>query len=147
MVKQITYNEFKNKIINKESFIFYFGGDWCKNCTPVIPLINEVAKNNNIKVYNLDPKDKEEDFRKCLNTKDELKYKEFIQLLGYQHEETVLIDTEFRDSNIPRLSVPAVFAIKDGNISYELIEEYLELTKEQEDFYKKELQTLINTHH
>ncbi len=151
----ISYNEFMNKMDNKETFVFYFGGSWCLNCRTVASLITEVGLSNNISIYNLDPrnnnKDTIDDFRKCNNEEQELLYKEFIEKLNYKNDITVLVEDEYgniRDTNIAYLAVPSLFAIKDGVVQYYLIEEYTELNDEIIYYYKNELQTLINkTHH
>lgn len=153
--KSISYNEFISMIDNKETFVFYFGGSWCINCRTVAPLINEVGIINDIIIYNFDPRNnnKEEidDFRKCNTFEQEELYKEFINKLSYNSNNTVYVEDEYgnkRDTNIPYLAVPALFAIKDGVIHYELIEEYDELNEENTIYYKEELQILINkTHH
>ncbi len=150
---EIDYTEFKNKINSKESFIFYLGGEWCKNCRPVSPLIKQVAISNNIKIFNLDSrngnKEPIDDFRKCNNNFQETMYKEFIQLLGYHNDDTVCIEDDFfniRDTYIPKLSVPAVMAIKDGIVIKMLIEEYEQddITIDIENYYKEELKVLID---
>lgn len=148
----IDFDVLKSKIDNKESFLFYLGGTWCKNCRAIDYMIIDVAKKNNVKVNNFDPRDglKEpiDDFRKCNNVKQESLYREFIELLQYKNNETVVVDSdgELRDTNIPSLSVPALMAINNGEIKHIILEEYEEgeVTNQMEEYFKNELQVLIN---
>lgn len=149
----LSYEEIMTKFKNKDTFVFYFGGSWCKNCRAVDYMIINVTKENNLFVYCFDPRkdgiESKDDFRKCNNEKQEKLYKEFVSALKYKNENTILVVDDFgneRDTKIPSVPVPAVFAMKNGVINYVLIEEYEEdgITNEIELYYENELKQLIN---
>ncbi|MFI3252014.1 MAG: thioredoxin family protein [bacterium] len=157
-IVEIDFSQFENKINNKETFIFYFGGTWCKNCRVINPLIEEVAEKNYTTIFNLDSrvgnKDSVDDFRKCNTIEQEIQYKKIIDLLNYENEESVMVEDEFfnlRDTKIPKLSVPSIFGIKKGIVVGIILEEYEEETITIEDikYFKNELYELIKkiSHH
>lgn len=53
-IKEITYEEFKEKIANKESFPLYVGNEGCSFCVSYKPTLEAVAKEYNIIIYHLD---------------------------------------------------------------------------------------------
>lgn len=149
-MKILKYNELINKLKNKETFVLYVGGNWCKNCRPVYPIINEVS--SEFIIYNYDSRDNKEeidDIRKCNNELQTNQYKELINLLNYKSLDTVIV--EGVDTKIPLLKVPTILAIKDGIVLEFLCKEYLE--EEMNDYiindYKIELTNVIKkiTHH
>ncbi len=147
----LDYNLFKHKINKKHSFVLYLGGTWCKNCRAINHVISNMSKENNINIYNLDSRigDKEpiDDFRKCNNEEQTNQYREFIELLNYKNEETVVIeDEEFNliDTKLPKLSVPALIVINDGILIDTLIEEHEEgISSEVEIELKNKLNNLF----
>ena len=118
------------KKLEKDTFVLYVGGAWCPNCQAIVKFVNEVAKANNIStVYNFDTrisslKTKENDIRNCNNAAQESLYRTFIETIGYVNPSGAVTE----GTDIARLAVPAVFAVKNGKIVDVLIKEY---------FYKK----------
>lgn len=53
-IKEISFDEFKDKINNKDTFILYIGNKNCHNCTSYEPVLKKVLNDYNITVYKLD---------------------------------------------------------------------------------------------
>lgn len=112
--KNISYDELMDFFEGFKTGLIMIGGYWCKNCQAIIDLLNNVAKKSGIDyVYNYDPKfinvyGEEEDLRDCKSLEVKLKYYKIIENLGYKSDKLVV------DTLIPRISVPFIFAIKNG---------------------------------
>lgn len=52
--KTITFDEYKSKIDNKESFILFIGSETCSHCTEFKKTINEVLKEYNVEINYID---------------------------------------------------------------------------------------------
>lgn len=121
----INYEDLIKKL-DSDTFILYVGGAWCPNCQAAVKFINMAAKELNIdKVYNFDTriaslKTSEKDIRNCNSEAQTNLYRILIEALEYVNPEG--ITTEGTD--IPRLAVPAVFAVKDGKVVGVLVKEY-----------------------
>ncbi len=139
MITEISTKYFFEKIDKRDSFALYVGGTWCENCLVVEPLIDLME----CEVFNIKPRGDSiepiHDFRKCNNEEQRVLYKKFIDVLNYKNSETVMVEEV--DTQLPLLRVPAVLAIKNGNLVYTLIEEYTKdnITQENIDYYNKEL--------
>ncbi len=145
----INYNELIKKLDNKDTFVLYIGGEWCKNCRPVSPFIKELS---NKTFFNYDSRDNKEaidDIRKCNNEEQTKQYKNLIKKLNYNSIDKVVIDEV--ETNIPLIKVPSIFAIKEGKVVDILTKEYLE--EDLNEFiineYKVDLNKLKSkiTHH
>lgn len=114
------------KKLDSDTFVLYVGGSWCPNCQASVKFINEAAKELNIdKVYNFDTrisslKTGEKDIRNCNNDAQTSLYRAFIETLGYVNPDGKVTE----GTDIARLAVPAVFAIKNGEIVDVLVKEY-----------------------
>ena len=53
-IKEISFDKFKSKMANKESFVLYVGNENCPHCVSYKPTLEKVLKENNITIYNLD---------------------------------------------------------------------------------------------
>ena len=53
-VVEISYNEFAQKIKNRESFVIYVGSATCGHCSTFLPTLEKVVKDNGITVYYID---------------------------------------------------------------------------------------------
>ena len=121
----ISYEDLMKKL-DSDTFILYVGGAWCPNCQAVVKFINQVAKENNIdKVYNFDTrissvKTKEKDIRNCNGDAQTILYRDFIEAIGYVNPNGTVTE----GTDIARLAVPAVFAIKDGKVVDVVVKEY-----------------------
>lgn len=70
-IKEITLDELKSKIENKETFPLFVGNEGCSHCVSYKPILESVAKDYNITIYHLDNsklKDKEyNEFKRIIN--------------------------------------------------------------------------------
>lgn len=70
-LKEITLDEFKEKIANKESFPLFVGNDGCSHCVSYKPVLESVLDEYNITVYHIDnsalTEDEYKEFRTYLN--------------------------------------------------------------------------------
>lgn len=121
----ISYEDLMKKL-DSDTFILYVGGAWCPNCQAAVKFINLASKEVGIdKVYNFDTrisslKTAEKDIRNCNNAAQESLYRTFIETLGYVNPSGAVTE----GTDIARLAVPAVFAVKDGKIVDVLVKEY-----------------------
>lgn len=112
------------KKLSKDTFILYVGGSWCNNCQASLPFIQKSAIENDVIIYNFNPRLKNEyeyDIRNCTNKTTLGLYKKFIEMTKYQNP--LGIKTE--NTNIDRMSVPTVLAYKDGKMVGYVTREYL----------------------
>lgn len=96
---QIDMKDAIQKINTDSSGIFYIGYSDCPWCIEAVPVMNEVAKANNQKIYYIDKK---------AESSDEASINEMTSILS-----NILEKDE--DGN-PHLYVPEVFVVKDGEI-------------------------------
>lgn len=143
----ISYEDLIKKL-DSETFILYVGGAWCPNCQAVVKYINATAKELNIdQVYNFDTrissvKTSEKDIRNCNDAAQESLYRAFIEALGYVNPDGITTE----NTDIARLAVPAVLAVKNGEIVDVLVKEYfyneekdlLYIMGDEETDYKEE---------
>jgi thiol-disulfide isomerase/thioredoxin len=141
------------KRLDTDTFILYVGGAWCPNCQASVMFINEAAKELNIdKVYNFDTrisslKTAEKDIRNCNNAAQESLYRAFIETIGYVNPNGTMTE----GTDIARLAVPAVIAIKEGKVVGVLVKEYfyneekdlLYIMGDEETNYKEEYLTSL----
>ncbi len=70
-LKEITLEEFKEKIANKESFPLFVGNDGCSHCVSYKPVLESVLDEYDITVYHIDnsalTEDEYKEFRTYLN--------------------------------------------------------------------------------
>ena len=73
-IEKTTYDSFKEKVDNKETFIIEITKDGCPYCEEFEPVINKVTKKYKVKIYNMNiTKLSESEFNK-LYEKYEVKY-------------------------------------------------------------------------
>ena len=53
-IKEISFDEFMEKVENKESFPVYIGNEGCSFCVAYKPTLESVAKDYNITIYHVD---------------------------------------------------------------------------------------------
>lgn len=119
-----SYNELMSKLEGKDTFLLYIGGYWCPNCQAIIHFLNEEAKSNDKIIYNFDTriastKEPTDDIRNCNNEAQTKLYSDLINILDYQSESFT------PNTEIYRMSVPAIFAIKEGKVVSFISNEYL----------------------
>lgn len=51
---EISLDDFKGKLANKESFVLYVGNNSCSACNSYMPTLESVIKEYNITIYHLD---------------------------------------------------------------------------------------------
>ncbi len=147
----IRYEDLIEKL-ESETFILYVGGAWCPNCQAAVKFINLASKEMGInQVYNFDTrisslKTSEKDIRNCNNAAQTDLYRTLINALGYTNPN----GNTTEGTDIARLAVPAVFAVKGGQVVEVVEKEYL--YDEDKDFlyingdetnYKDEYLTLL----
>lgn len=149
-----TMDEIMDKINNKETFIVYFGANWCPWCRSVLPTMIEVAHNKKIDtVYYVDVRpdnDENNDIRDIYSLDDNNEiylsheglssYHEFLKkadgILSEYSSHGVDVDgTKF--DNVKRVGAPNFIIVKNGKptylttgISENETDPYMELTDE-----------------
>lgn len=66
---EISYNDLKQKVENKEDFILFIGANSCAHCTSYKTTINSIVNNYNVEVYYIDVdnlSEKEDSYLKAL---------------------------------------------------------------------------------
>lgn len=53
-IKEISFDEFKNKMENKESFVLYVGNENCSHCEAYKPILESVLEEYGIFIYHID---------------------------------------------------------------------------------------------
>lgn len=123
--RKVDYKKMMNMIYKFKSGVIYIGGAWCPNCQAIMGILNKTAKKNHIRTIKcFDPLftnvfKETVDFRDCLDLETKLDYYYLIEKIGYKSD--VLV----KDTLIPRLPIPAVIGIKNGNCVGIVAEEYL----------------------
>ncbi len=51
---EISLDEFKEKIANKETFVIYIGNESCSHCVAYLPILKSVLDEYDITIYHLD---------------------------------------------------------------------------------------------
>ena len=131
-----TMEDIMERINNKESFVVYFGANWCPWCRSILPTFIEVMKENKIKtVYYVDVRpdnDEDKEIRNvyAINENGEIylkhegsvAYQQFIKvaqevLPDYSSGEVESLDgTEW--SGEKRVGAPNFVVVKDGVPTY-----------------------------
>lgn len=123
--KHVSYKKMMDMIYEFKSGVILICGPWCKNCQAVMNIINSTAKENKIRsIHCYDPQfvnifKEKVDLRDCLSLEDKLEYYYLIEKIGYKSN--VLV----KDTLIPRLPIPAVIGIKNGNCVGIITDEYI----------------------
>lgn len=73
-IKEITFDEFKEKIANKETFAVYVGNDNCSHCISYRPILEKVLDDYNITIYHVD--------NSKLNDKEYAEFRTYINISG-----------------------------------------------------------------
>lgn len=53
-IEEISYDDFADKVKNKESFVIYVGSATCSHCEEFKPVLEEVVKDNGLTIYYID---------------------------------------------------------------------------------------------
>ena len=53
-IKEISLDEFKEKIANKETFAIYIGNKGCSHCVSYRPILEKVLEDYDITIYHID---------------------------------------------------------------------------------------------
>lgn len=53
-MKQLTYDDFEDAINSSERVIIEFSAEWCGPCRILKPILEEISKETDINVYNVD---------------------------------------------------------------------------------------------
>lgn len=73
-IKEITFDEFKEKIANKETFAVYVGNDNCSHCISYKPILEKVLDDYNITIYHVD--------NSKLDNKEYAEFRTYINISG-----------------------------------------------------------------
>lgn len=123
--KSVNYEKMMRMIYKFKTGVIYIGGAWCKNCQAIIHILNKSAKKNKIRsIYNFDPRfinvfKEEVDLRDCGDLETKLNYYYLIEKIGFTS------DVYVQDTLIPRMNVPAIIGLKNGNCVGIISEEFV----------------------
>lgn len=73
-IKEISFDEFKEKMANKETFAIYVGNKNCSHCISYRPILEGVLKDYNITIYHVD--------NSKLNDKEYAEFRTYINISG-----------------------------------------------------------------
>lgn len=73
-IKEITLDEFKDKITNKESFVVYIGNEDCSHCQSYKPTLEKVLNDYDITIYHID--------NSKLSDKEYGEFKNYVSISG-----------------------------------------------------------------
>lgn len=91
----------------KKTFVVYFGFDTCPWCLEAVPILDEVAKENDEKVW-------------YVNTRKDPEWKSNLDIDDYDLLTEKLGDyLPYDDDGVRHLYTPHVFFIKDGSVVYD----------------------------
>ncbi len=104
---ETSMKEVDQKIGKNETFAVYFGFAKCPWCIEAVPILNEVAKENDASVYYVNTR-KDASWQSNIDIDDyDLFVKDFGEYVPYD------------ENGIKHLYTPHVFFIKDGKVVYE----------------------------
>ena len=95
-IKDISFKEYKDKIKEDKYNVFILTSPTCTHCNNYKPYVNYVAKENNIKVYNINLSN--------------LEYNEYIEL----HDTYSILKNEYGSDNNPVIPTPVTIITKNG---------------------------------
>ena len=73
-IKEISLDEFKEKIANKETFAIYIGNKGCSHCVSYRPILEKVLENYDITIYHID--------NSKLDNKEYAEFRTYINISG-----------------------------------------------------------------
>lgn len=73
-IKEITFDQFKEKMANKETFVLYVGNKNCSHCVSYKPILEKVLDDYNIDIYHLD--------NSKLSNNEHSEFKSYINISG-----------------------------------------------------------------
>lgn len=95
-IKDISFSEYKDKILEDKYNIFLFTSPTCSHCNHYKPYVNLVAKENDLTIYNVDLSN--------------IEYDEYKDL----HDSYTALRDQFGDNNNPVIPTPATIITKNG---------------------------------
>lgn len=131
-IRKVDYEEAISAFTDQEkSYIIYLGFNpkfyECPYCLEVIPILNEVALQEEIEVLYLDIY--------AMRANDTKEYRLLISYIGYQTDNNDLLDDlEIRNGK-KTIIVPDVYAVKNG----EIVSHHIATIKDEEGNYLKDL--------
>lgn len=106
--EEISYDEFTQKMENKDDFILFIGSETCQHCAAFKDTVNSVVKNYQIKIYYID-----------INKFDENQNNKFKTIINFSGTPTTVFikgGSELKDEN----GNVTIYRI-NGNIEYEKV--------------------------
>lgn len=73
-IKEISLDEFKEKIANKETFAIYIGNEGCSHCVSYRPILEKVLEDYDITIYHID--------NSKLDNKEYAEFRTYINISG-----------------------------------------------------------------
>ena len=73
-IKEISLDEFKEKIANKETFAIYIGNKGCSHCVSYRPILEKVLEDYDITIYHID--------NSKLDNKEYAEFRTYINISG-----------------------------------------------------------------
>ena len=73
-IKEITFEDFKEKINNKDSFVLYVGNEECSHCISYKPVLEKVLEDYDINIYHLN--------NRALSDKELSEFKSYVSISG-----------------------------------------------------------------
>ena len=73
-IKEISLDEFKEKIANKETFAIYIGNKGCSHCVSYRPILEKVLEDYDITIYHID--------NSKLDNKEYAEFRKYINISG-----------------------------------------------------------------
>ena len=73
-IKEISLDEFKEKIANKETFAIYIGNKGCSHCVSYRPVLEKVLEDYDITIYHID--------NSKLDNKEYAEFRTYINISG-----------------------------------------------------------------
>ena len=73
-IKEISLDEFKEKIANKETFAIYIGNKGCSHCVSYRPILEKVLEDYEITIYHID--------NSKLDNKEYAEFRTYINISG-----------------------------------------------------------------
>lgn len=140
-IEEISYYKLIDLLEKNESFHLVIGGSWCPNCIAFYPVLDEYAKDNNIKVYSYNPRKgykhkRINDIRLSKTKQAEIKMQKLTSLL--------CLELPMNVNNTYKMSIPIYMPIINGRSNKFWSEEYFpwQITDELKDKIKNELNLL-----
>ena len=107
-IKEISYENFKERLANKEKFAIYIGNDNCTYCNEYMPTLNEFLDEYNVDIFQLDNSKMSDEEYKEFKTYVNISGTPTIAFIENGEEETALnrlVGAETKESTINKFKI------------------------------------------